>query len=395
MPVACLSIPHFSLRVALLGQPELDGTPLVLSTPPGGRATVVDRTPEAAARGIRTGMSLKEATGLCPSAVIIHPDPVRDADVFERIVSRLEALSPLVEPERPGVCYIDLHGLERHYGSPEQTATRLLRTSPPILRPRIGIATGKFSAWLAAQEAAPGATLVLNEAELSQFLGAQPVERLPLKIETIRRLEQLGIRSFDDLRRLPLSAVQARFGPAGRDAWRLASGEDSSRVTPRRHEETVSEHLNLPAPAVSHETLIIGMRQLVTRAFSRPTLRHRAVRQARLRGLIEGGGSWEHVATLREPLDAPRLIKALGHRLDSVELPGPLEALTLELSGLTVEAAHQEALLGSRPRRTRQIVDAIRQLKQRYGTSPVYHIVEVEPWSRIPERRRALISYDP
>jgi DNA polymerase-4/protein ImuB len=189
--------------------------------------------------------------------------------------------------------------------------------------------------------------------------------------------------------------VQARFGPAGRDAWRLANGEDNSRVTPRRHEETVSEHLNLPAPAVSHETLIIAMRQLVTRAFSRPALRHGAVRQARLRGLIEGGGSWEHVATLREPFDAPRLIKALGHRLDSVELPGPLEALTLELSGLTVEAAHQEALLGSRPRRTRQIVDAIRQLKQRYGTSPVYHIVEVEPWSRIPERRRALISYDP
>ncbi len=395
MPVACLSIPHFALRVALLSQPELDGTPLVLSAPPGSRPLVEDRTPEAAARGIRTGMTLKEATALCPSVVIIHPDPVRDTGVFERIAARLEALSPLVEPERPGVCYVDLRGLDRHYGSPEQAATRLMRTTPPILRPRVGIASGKFSAWLAAQESAPGGILVLQDSELDQFLAVQPVERLPLKIETIRRLEQLGIRHFDDLRRLPLSAVQARFGPAGRDAWRLARGEDNSRVEPRTHEETVTEHINLPAPAVSHETLIIAMRQLVTRAFSRPAMRHRAVRQARLLGMIEGGGSWEHVATLREPLDADRLITALRHRLDSVELPGPLEALTLELSGLTVEAAHQEALLGSRPRRTRQIVDAIRQLKQRYGTSPIYHIVEVEPWSRIPERRRALISYDP
>ncbi len=395
MPVACLSIPHFALRVALLGKPELDGTPLILSAPPGSRPLVEDRTPEAAARGIRSGMSLKEAIALCPSAVIIHPDPVQDAEVFERIVSRLEGLSPLVEPERPGVCYIDLYGLERHYGSLERAATRLLRTTPPILRPRVGIASGKFSAWLAAQEAAPGATLVLPEAEVNQFLAVQPVEHLPLKIETIRRLEQLGIRTFADLRALPLSAVQARFGPAGRDAWKLARGEDSSRIEPRRHEETVVEQLNLPAPAVSHETLIIAMRQLVTRAFSRPAMRHRAARQARLRGMIEGGGSWEHVANLREPLDAHRLITALGHRLDSVELPGPLEALTLELSGLTVATAQQEALLGARPRRTRQIVDAIRQLKQRYGTSPIYRIVEVEPWSRIPERRRALISYDP
>lgn len=395
MPVACLSIPHFALRVALLSQPELDGTPLVLSAPPGGRSLVEDRTPEAAERGIRTGMSLKEATALCPESVIIHPNPVRDAKVFERIISRLETLSPVVEPGRPGICYIDLYGLERHYGSPERAATRLLRTTPPILRPRIGIASGKFSAWLATQEAAPGTTLVLREEELSQFLARQPVEHLPLKIETIRRLEQLGIRTFADLRALPLSAVQARFGPASRDAWKLAHGEDSDQVRSRQYEETVVEQLNLPAPAVSHETLIIAMRQLVTRAFSRSIMRHRATRQAHLLGFIEGGGSWEHVANLREPLDAPRLIKALGHRLDAVELPGPLEALTLELSGLTVEAAHQEALLGARPRRTRQIVDAIRQLKQRYGTSPIYHIVEVEPWSRIPERRRALISYDP
>lgn len=48
MPIARLSIPYFALRVALLSQPELDGTPLVLSTPPGGRSTVEDRTPEAA-----------------------------------------------------------------------------------------------------------------------------------------------------------------------------------------------------------------------------------------------------------------------------------------------------------------------------------------------------------
>jgi len=37
----------------------------------------------------------------------------------------------------------------------------------------------------------------------------------------------------------------------------------------------------------------------------------------------------------------------------------------------------------------------VRQLKARYGRSPVAQVVEVEPWSRIPERRHALIDYDP
>ncbi|MEX2425804.1 MAG: hypothetical protein WD401_03485, partial [Thermomicrobiaceae bacterium] len=61
----------------------------------------------------------------------------------------------------------------------------------------------------------------------------------------------------------------------------------------------------------------------------------------------------------------------------------------------TAEQARQESLLSARPKQLQAIMDAVRQLKQRYGTSPIYRIVEVEPWSRIPERRRALISFDP
>src|SRR5690606_20840539 len=141
-------------------------------------------------------------------------------------------------------------------------------------------------------------------------------------------------------------------------------------------------------------TLIVALRQLVTRAFGRPALRGRGVRQARLHALLEGGRSWEHVATLREPAGPERLAEALGHRLQAVKFPAPLETLILELTGLVAAAARQEPLLG-RPRRSRQLIEAIRHLKQRYGSSPIYRVVEVEPWSRIPERRRALISYDP
>jgi hypothetical protein len=38
-----------------------------------------------------------------------------------------------------------------------------------------------------------------------------------------------------------------------------------------------------------------------------------------------------------------------------------------------------------------QIAEAARQLHARYGQVPLYHAVEVEPWSRIPERRWALV----
>ena len=59
-------VPHFALRVAVLDRPELDGVPLALSAPPGTRPAITDRTPEAAANGVQPGMTVREATALCP-----------------------------------------------------------------------------------------------------------------------------------------------------------------------------------------------------------------------------------------------------------------------------------------------------------------------------------------
>ncbi len=39
--------------------------------------------------------------------------------------------------------------------------------------------------------------------------------------------------------------------------------------------------------------------------------------------------------------------------------------------------------------------DAVKELKLRLGDSPLYRVVELDPWSRIPERRHALLRFDP
>jgi DNA polymerase-4/protein ImuB len=39
--------------------------------------------------------------------------------------------------------------------------------------------------------------------------------------------------------------------------------------------------------------------------------------------------------------------------------------------------------------------EAVRELKLKLGYSPLYRVVEVDPWSRIPERRHALLNFEP
>ena len=397
MPIACVLIPHFALRALMLERPDLDGAPLVLGPPPGGRPVVHDATPEAAAHGIRPGLGLREVVALCPDAVVVAPHPLREAATLERILAALEEASPAVEPdpERPGCCYVDLGGLERRLGPPPAAAARLLAAVPPVLRPRVGVAPSKFVARVAAARADPGATLVVDPARVSAFLAPEPVACLPLPPEALRRLERLGLRTLGDLAVLPGPAVQARLGTAGRRAWQLAAGRDGEPVRPRPRPETVIETIELPVPATGREALLVALTRLALRAFDRPDLRDRHVRQARLRASLEGGGSWEQVATLREPGGRRRVIEALGYRLQAATLPGPVETLTLLLSGPIAVTGRQELLPGLRSRRPRQLAEAGRQLKHRSGTSGLYRVVEVEPWSRIPERRRALIAYDP
>ncbi|MFL5760549.1 MAG: DNA polymerase Y family protein [Thermomicrobiales bacterium] len=394
-PIACVHVPHFPLRVALLERPEFDGMPLVLTSPPTARPLVDDCTPEATLRGIRAGMPLREVIALCPEAVFIPPNPVRDAATAEQIMTALETCSPAIEPGEPGCWYVDLRGLTRHYPSVDEAAERLLQLVPPALRPRVGIAPGKFTAWVAARQAAPGTNRLVEQNDVVAFLSDIRTSWLPVSHDLIRRFERLGLNTLVEIAALPATAIQARFGAAGRRVWDLASGQDETWVLPRERIETIVEGLTLPAPATSRETLLLGLQRLVTRAFNRPELRARNVRQARLRVLIEENRSWEKEMTMREPVGRLRLIEALGHRLQAIELPGAAEALTLELAGLTAETTHQDFLPGLRPRQHRPIVEAAHQLKQRYGASPLYRIAEVEPWSRIPERRHALISYDP
>jgi DNA polymerase-4/protein ImuB len=398
MPIVCLRIPYFALRIALLDQPQLDGHPLLLSNPRSGRAVVLDASPEALAAGIQPGMNLREAGELCPAAVILATDPVRETTIGQHIRERLEQLSPLVESDEreQGCWYIDLKGLERHYGTYENATRQLIECADPILRARAGMAPGKFTARVAAGVARAGSIRTITAGEASEFLAGASVKWLPLPPDVTRQMERLGIPTLGAFTKLPARKVAARFGPAGRQAWDLACGRDDRPVIPPPYRQSVIESLVMPAPAVSREMLMFGLRQLVTRAFSRPDLRNRHVRQVNLHAILEGERrSWERTLTLKEPYGADRIINALELRLQSIEMAGPIEMVTLEFSGIVNEVARQTALSMMGARAAAPLTAAIHQLKHRYGLSPIYHVVEVEPWSRIPERRHALITFDP
>ena len=144
-------------------------------------------------------------------------------------------------------------------------------------------------------------------------------------------------------------------------------------------------------------------------ALSRPNRRGRSVTAVRLGAHLEGGGSWLVEAVLREPTsERDRIASPLRMKMALSPPPKAVESLFLELTrfgapstqadlfdrkeGSSREAAGRDLTRGEVPI---SLKDAVRELKLRLGHSPLYRVVEVDPWSRIPERRHALLSFDP
>ncbi|MCS7002400.1 MAG: DNA polymerase Y family protein, partial [Dehalococcoidia bacterium] len=168
-------------------------------------------------------------------------------------------------------------------------------------------------------------------------------------------------------------------------------------VVPARILPVLRATLLLDDPLASVDAILFALTQLLTRAFADPAARGRAVRQAHLAATLSDRTSWELLVTFKEATtnasDAMRAIKAklsLPRALPSA----PVERLSLELRGLSREPGHQLALFLDRRERDAPLREAVQRLRVQFGDPAVHRITEVEPWSRIPERRWALTPFD-
>jgi len=390
--IACLSIPGFDLKAALRKAPSLALRPAALSPEPGGEPLIGPVTAAAEAAGVRPGMRLGEALATCPRLVLVDADPAAAEQAWEEVVRSLEDAGFAVEPAATGVAYFETRGVERLYGGLEPALRRALAAAGGW-DARIGAAGRRFAALAAASVARPGQLLVVRDEEIGRFLAPLPLTLLPIDRRRYEELESLGVRRIGQLAGLPGSAVAERLGPDGRRAWSLARGGAAARVRGRRPPSELAETLEFPEAVANELTLRRALGALVETLVARPERRDRFVRKVALAARLVGGGSWRRALTLREPsADAGRIRIALAPKL--AELPGPVLELRLELVELTEPAGRQLELLAAGAEDRTRLREGLRQVRASTGSGSVCTVVEVAPWSRIPETRALFVPRD-
>jgi nucleotidyltransferase/DNA polymerase involved in DNA repair len=260
--------------------------------------------------------------------------------------------------------------------------------------PRIGAASRRFTALAAASVARAGQILLVAPKEEEEFLEPLPLSLLPMAPNRYAELEGLGLRSLGDLRRLPGGAVAERLGVEGRQAWRLARGGRKTRVRGRKPASELVEALTFPEAIANELTLRRALGSLLERLLARPERAGRPFRKLALVARLVDGGSWRRVATLRDSTaELGRLRAALGPKLQ--ELPAPIVELRVEAVELAEHTGQQLALVEPAGEESAvRLREGLRQVRASTGTGSVCAVVEVAPWSRIPEARALVVPKD-
>jgi protein ImuB len=391
--VVCVLYPRFELLAALGDRRALLSDPVALA-PEAGREQVVGEVSAAAeAFRIVRGMRMGEALARCPALRLVPPDPEGVRSLWNAVLDRLEGMGAAVESDTAGAAFFEAGGLHGIHGG---DLSGVLAAARRALGPgaRLGAAPSRFAAHAAAIRARSRRSQEVPEGMVRSFLGPLPVSLLRTRPELQALpevLERLGIRTLGEVAALPARAVAERFGHPGLLALDLARGRDTP-LEPRRPPEPVSERLDLPE-AASGLQLERALELLVARVLARRERRGRSLRGLAVSARFVAGGTWRVSVTLRRASADPARIKlALAPKLEG--LPAPAESIALEVEAFGPPAHDQERLLDeSGAIRRARLGEAVRQARQAAGADAALRVLEVDPDSRVPERRALLAPF--
>ena len=391
--IACVSISHLPMKAELRRTPILRGKPVMVTARSDRGPEVLDFSPQV--ERVSPGMPLREAISRCEGATLVEADESYYDRVFDRIVEALLDRSPLVERGDLGCAFLDMRGTRELYGGDEGMVDAVLGAVPRGLGPRVGLAESKFPAYAAALGSRPGhATKVPGDAAV--YLADLPVDLLPLSWEERTRLHRFSLHTLGQVATLGVGPMQSQFGARGRLFWELANGIDNRPFLPAGQHTAVTEFLVFPVPATSMLAILPAVDVLLGRLLSHPSLRGKYLRSVAIQANVLNRAAWTKRLAFKSPVNRKEAaLFALKSSLEDAHIPGPLEDIRMTVSEAAGESGTQASLFAD-VRKQQQLREAMRQLDARLRVRPpIYKIMDVEPWSRLPERRQALVEFVP
>jgi len=332
-----------------------------------GKPRVTAASREAERRGIAAGMALAEAKVLAADLVALPWDEERIARAALEVTTALLAASPRVSwngahgrtdtrTHGEGVWWVDAAGL----GSEAKLADRLLAIASGLgFGPaRAGIAGSAVAAYAATYGGRTGARThgrtgvrprIVPPGGDAAYLAPFPVTLLDLGDDLAETLRGLGLTTLGQLAALDADEVDARFGPEGLAAHRLARGLDTRGPSTPRDDALPVVEVELGGSVATAEPLLFVLRGALATLGEALRARGLAARELALTlELDDGSTAVRAVRPARPTSHADVLFDHCRGALENWQLPEPATGLILRAALTAPAAGEQGDLLAPR-----------------------------------------------
>ena len=258
-----LDLDAFFCAVAEKADRALKGKPFAVGGSPEGRGVVASCSYAARRYGVRSAMPMAQALRLCPQLIIVGSRHGEYGEWSERVMERLDALTPLVEQVSIDEAFLDITGAAE---LGEVIARRLqARIRTELGLPcSLGVAANKLVAKVASDFGKqltetndyPNAIHVVPPGSEAAFLAPLPVRRLRgVGPKTSAALESIGILTIGDLASAPANLIEREYGLNGRGMVRRAQGIDESQVVTGGEAKSVSSETTFSQDVADRDAL--------------------------------------------------------------------------------------------------------------------------------------------
>jgi DNA polymerase-4 len=356
---------------------RLRGRPVIV-----GGGVVLAASYEAKAFGVRTAMGVRQALRLCPRAVVVPPRMSAYSDASTAVFEVFANTTPLVEAVSIDEAFLDVGGLRKLSGTPEEIAVQLRRDVLEAvgLQISVGVARTKFLAKVASAVSKPNGLLVVPPDEEREFLHPLPVERLwGVGRATAAKLHTCGITTVGEVAALEERVLTSTLGrAAGRHLHALAHNRDPRPVESGRRRRSIgSQHAlgRAHTSGVELDTVLVG---LVDRVAHRMRDAARVGRTVVLRVRFDDFTRATRSHTLSQSTAQTATILGAARDLLSTAMP-LIEQQGVTLIGVTVaNIADDDAVQLALPfdRRSNGALDgALDRVSHRFGSAAVTRAV--------------------
>ncbi|MBU1341365.1 MAG: DNA polymerase IV [Proteobacteria bacterium] len=227
--------------------PALKNKPIIVS---GNsiRSVVSTASYEARKFGIHSAMPVFQAKEKCDHLVIVPGNMKKYQANSKKIMEILSHFSPLVEQVSIDEAYVDINGLKRLFGSPEEIAHAIKKHiyAQLSLTSSIGIAPIKFLSKIASDMNKPDGLTIITKSQVKDFIFALPIEKVPgIGKTAMKNMAVLQIKTLGDISKYPLSLLTRKFGKMGHRLLELSKGMDLSKVETNYIRKSISSETTL------------------------------------------------------------------------------------------------------------------------------------------------------